>query len=127
MASGDASQQGTRFASGGTDPAGRQAILAANGVPSSLQPGTMENITQAVAEHRGVISSHEVAVLWGPGQSGGHAVAVTGAQYDSNGNLTHVIINDTGQGQGGRAVPASQYAGSLRPGRDANVTNDPIW
>jgi phosphoribosyl-AMP cyclohydrolase len=87
----------------------------------------MQNIAQAVAERRGVITSHDVAVLWGGAQSGGHAVAVTGAKYDADGNLAQVIINDTGQGQGGRSVPAAQFESSLRPGRDANVTDSPVW
>lgn len=121
-----ARREATREASGGTSPEDRRAILAANGVASSLVPNTMENITQAIAEKRGVITSHEIAELWGVGQ-GGHAITVTGAKYDENGNMTHVVINDTGQGKGGREVPSDQYARSLRPGRDANVTDEPIW
>jgi hypothetical protein len=124
---GDADSARRRFDSGGTSPSERQNILANNGVPSTLQPATMANITQAVAEGKGVITSHDVSVLWGPGNSGGHAVVVTGAQYDANGNLINVIINDTGQGICGNVIPAAQFQNSLRPGRDANVTTNPIW
>ncbi|MBZ5729303.1 MAG: hypothetical protein LAP87_30550 [Acidobacteriia bacterium] len=93
MRNGDAESTRNRADSGGTDPGERKNILASNGVPSTLQNGSMANITQAVAEGRGVITSHDVAILWGPGNSGGHAVVVTGAQYDANGNLTNIIYN----------------------------------
>lgn len=124
---GDADSARRRFDSGGTSPDGRRNILASNGVPSTLQDPTMANITQAVAEGRGVITSHDVSVLWGPGNSGGHAVVVIGAQYDANGNLINVIINDTGRGICNNSIPAPQYQNSLRPGREANVTSNPIW
>ncbi|WP_437606059.1 PAAR domain-containing protein [Sorangium sp. So ce834] len=129
MRNGDADQERRRFDSGGTSPAQRQSILARNGVPSTLQPNTMDNITQAVAERRGVITSHDVSVLWGPGNSGGHAVVVTGLEYDQNGNLINVVINDTGRSSGNcqNRVPAAQFRNSLRPGRDINVTTNPIW
>lgn len=127
MRHGDADEERKRFDSGGTHPDSRRNILARNGVPSSLQDGTMDNISQAVAERRGVITSHEVSVLWGPGQSGGHAIVVTGVEYDANGNLLNVIMNDTGLGQCGRKIPAAQFQNSLRPGRPANVTNNPVW
>ena len=127
MRNGDADQERRHFDSGGTSPSERQSILARNGVPSTLQPNTMANITQAIAERRGVITSHDVAVLWGPGNSGGHAVLVTGLQYDQNGNLVNVIINDTGTGNCQNSIPATQFQNSLRSGRDVNVTTNPIW
>ncbi len=127
ISNGDASKKRHRVDSGGTDPDDRQNILANNGVPSTLQDNSMANITQAVAERKGVITSHDVAILWGPGNSGGHAVVVTGAQYDQNGNLINVIINDTGQGICNSVIPAPQFQNSLRSGRDVNVTTNPIW
>lgn len=113
---------------GGTSPQGRQNILTNNGVSSSLQDQNPENIKQAVVEGKGVITSHDAGVLWGdPTVSGGHAVVVTGVKYDSSGNVSHYVINDTGAGQGMREVPATQFENSLRPNRQINVTNDPIW
>ncbi len=116
-------------ANGGTHPAQRQAILASQGVPSSLQPQSMQTIELAVSQGRGVITSHDAGVLWNnPAfNGGGHAVTVTGVEYDQNGNVTNVIINDTGTGQCRQSIPAQQFQNSLRPNRQINVTNNPIW
>jgi hypothetical protein len=128
MNNGDADNERHRADSGGTSPDQRQNILANNGVPSTEQPATMANIQQAVAEKKGVISSHDAGRLWGnPNVSGGHAIVVTGIQYDANGNPVTVFTNDTGLGQCQRGVPAGQFQASLRPGRPLNVTNNPIW
>jgi hypothetical protein len=143
MASGDATQvPGSLFQSGGTDPGGRQNILAANGVPSHLEAGNMGNLQTAVANGDGVIASvwagnmPNWAVSPGPGQpavnpvppgTGGHAILVTGVEYDDNGNPINVYINDTGMGQCGQKIPYNQFQNALRPGRDLNVTNNPIW
>lgn len=124
---GDAERARNRADSGGTYASGRQNILAQHGVGSTLTDGTMANITQAVAEKRGVITSHDVAILWGPGNSGGHAIVVTGVEYDANGNPLNVIVNDTGLGICQNSVPADQFAASLLPGTPANVTTAPIW
>jgi hypothetical protein len=127
MSHGDADDERRRADSGGTSPAERQSILARNGVPSTQQNATMANITQAVAERRGVITSHDVSILWGPGNSGGHAINIVGLQYDAMGNLLNVITSDTGVGQCNRSVPAGQFQRSLRSGRPANVTVNPVW
>lgn len=124
---GDADDERRRVESGGTSPDGRRNILARNGVPSHLEDANMGNISQAVAEGRGVITSHEVATLWANGQSGGHAIVVTGMTYDANGNLVSVTMNDTGLGKCGRTISAAQYQNSLRPGRAANVTDNKVW
>lgn len=127
MQSGHAEQAPTRADSGGTGPTERQAILALGGVDSQLQAATMDSIAQAVAEGRGVITSHEAGILWGTRDRGGHAVTVTGVKFDKNGRPSQVIINDTGTGDGAREVPARRFRRSLRPGRPANVTNDRVW
>lgn len=134
MASGNATQvPGSLFQSGGTDPAGRQAILAANGVPSHLEAGNMGNLQTAVSNGDGVIASVWAGNMpnWAgqgvaPG-TGGHAILVTGVEYDDNGNPTNVYINDTGMGQCGQKIPYNQFQNALRPGRDLNVTDKPIW
>jgi len=127
MGKGWADKMAIRADSGGTSSAGRNSILASEGVPSSLQPQTMANIQGAVAEGRGVITAHNAGKLWGTTQSGGHAVVVTGIEYDSDGNPTRVFINDTGSGQCMNAIPASQFQNSLLPGKKINVTSNPIW
>jgi uncharacterized Zn-binding protein involved in type VI secretion len=114
---------------GGTFPEQRQNILAANGVPSTQQDCNMANITQAVAEGRGVITSHDVSVLWGPNNTGGHAIVVTGIQYDANGNPVNVIVNDTGKNPPNCSVPypVDTYRNSLSTNNPINVTSNPIW
>jgi uncharacterized Zn-binding protein involved in type VI secretion len=127
MKDGDADKERSRGDSGGTSPSGRSNILTNAGVPNSQQPNTMENIQQAVAERKGVITSHDAGKLWGTKDEGGHAILVTGIQYDGFGNPVVVYTNDTGWGTCQKVVQAAAFQASLRPGRDINVTNNPIW
>lgn len=123
-------EQGANNAdTGGTSPAGRQQILTDRGVASNLQPQTMANIEQAVAEGKGVITSHDAGTLWNDPRyaGGGHAIVTTGMKYDKDGKLESVIVNDTGLGQAQMEIPAQQYIDSLRPNRQINVTDNPIW
>jgi uncharacterized Zn-binding protein involved in type VI secretion len=112
---------------GGTGPADREAILSSQGVSSVREPQNMQNIERAVAEGRGVITSHDAGTLWNTSDTGGHAVVVTGVEYDADGNPVNVIINDTGTGQCRQSVPAQRFQNSLRPNREINVTARPIW
>lgn len=129
MDAGDAAREGTRFDSGGTGPDGRENILDSHGVPSHQVSQGMNNIAQNVAEGRGVITSHDAGILWNDARynGGGHAIVPTGLEYDENGELKNVIVNDTGQGQCAQKIPADQFENSLRPGRNVNVTDNPIW
>jgi uncharacterized Zn-binding protein involved in type VI secretion len=127
FASGNADNKPLRKDAGGTSPDQRQQILAQNGVASTQQPNSMDNIMQGVAEKKGVITSHDAGRLWGPPNTGGHALLVTGVEYDANGNPTNVITNDTGKGVCGRVVPIATFTNSLRRGRAVNVTNNPIY
>lgn len=133
IANGDADTAPKAADRGGTSPAQRQSILASNGVPSTLQDPTMQNLAQAVAERRGVITSHDVSTFWPPpGQAGGpytggHAVVVTAVGYDASGNLATVTVNDTGFGICGSTYPVARFQSSLRPGRQMNVTTNPVW
>jgi uncharacterized Zn-binding protein involved in type VI secretion len=114
--------------SGGTSPEDRQAILANNGISSHLEEQNPGNIQQAVVEGKGVITSHDAAILWNDRRvNGGHAVLVSGVKYNSSGKVSHYVINDTGTGQGWREVPAAQFERSLRAKRKINVTDSPIW
>ena len=124
---GDADDDADPDERGGTSPDTRQSLLARHSVSSSLQEPTLENITQAVAETKGVISSQDVSGLWGVNYSGGHAVVTTGVEYNADGTLKSVIINDTGEGRGSRAVLASRYQRSLTTDAPLSVTDDPIW
>ncbi|MEI6539764.1 MAG: PAAR-like domain-containing protein [Planctomycetota bacterium] len=127
MKSGDAEKLAKRIDSGGTSPEARKRILKDHGVSSTLQPQTLRGMEKAVSEGKGVIASVDVAKLWGPPNTGGHAVVVTGVVKDSKGNITEVIINDTGTGECGKHYPAGKFKKALRPGRDMNVTKKPAW
>lgn len=114
---------------GGTSPDDRRSILADRGVNSHLEAQTMENLTQATAERRGVITSNDAGELWNDSRydGGGHAVNVTGVEYDATGRPANIIINDTGTGAAQNSIPADRFERSLRPGRDANVTDGAVW
>ncbi len=114
---------------GATSASSRERILDEHGVPSHRERQDMSNIQQAVAERRGVITSHDAGILWNdPNYNGaGHAVNVTGLEYGSDGHLRNVIINDTGNGHSGDRIPADRFERSLRSGGEANVTDSSIW
>ncbi|MBK8916160.1 MAG: PAAR domain-containing protein [Phycisphaerales bacterium] len=119
------------FANGGTGAAGRQSILAANGVPSNIQATTTTNMGLNAAAGRGMIVNLDAAPLWGGTTPAGslHAVVVTGVVYDDAGNVTDVVINDTGTGQCGQTVPIATFnaATAAHPNTQLNVTNAQIW
>lgn len=114
---------------GGTSPATRKSIMGSEGVNSTMEPQGINTVQQGVAEGKGVITSHDAGILWNNPQynGGGHAVLVTGVEYDANGQLATVFINDTGTGNGTEPIPAQQFVNSLKPTRDVNVTTEPIW
>jgi uncharacterized Zn-binding protein involved in type VI secretion len=118
------------FANGGTNAAGRQQILANSGVASTVQSSNLNNLGLAMSRGQGTIANLDAAPLWGgttpPGSL--HAVTVTGVQYDDAGNVTNVIINDTGTGQCGQVVPVATWNAAVgaHPSPALNVTNTPI-
>jgi uncharacterized Zn-binding protein involved in type VI secretion len=133
MAAGNATQiPGNLYASGGTTAAQRVSVLGANGVPAATVPATMQNLEVAVSEGRGVISAVDAGVLWPAGTAplgSGHAILVTGVEYDDAGNIKNVIINDTGMGTCAQPVPVATFQSALtaRGGVPHVVTNNPIW
>jgi uncharacterized Zn-binding protein involved in type VI secretion len=119
------------FANGGTNPAGRQSILANSGVASSVQASNASNLGLAMSRGQGTIASLDAANLWGgttpPGSL--HAVTVTGVEYDDAGNVKNVIINDTGTGNCGQVVPIATWNAAVgaHPSPALNVTTNPIF
>jgi uncharacterized Zn-binding protein involved in type VI secretion len=128
----------------------RQALLMDYGIPSTVEPNTLNNIGQALSNGQGVTADVDASVLWkgvitdeqlqrvSPGSA--HEVTVTGLEYDDNGNVTNVIINDTGTGQCSRYVPVGQWNKAIRGltdkidtetgqhyGAFINVTNNKIF
>ncbi len=116
---------------GATNPIGRESLLDAYGVPSKRETPTPAAIGDALSGGKGVITPHDAGKLWNNEDPGTHAVLVTSARYDANGNIESYFINDTGQGQCWQAVPARQFEGSLRHNEHGavsmNVTEGRIW
>jgi hypothetical protein len=120
--------------SGGTNPRTIAGILKMNGVGASVENTTEESLRRAILDKKGIIASVDVSELWnrlGLNQSGGHAVTITDGDFDKDGKLTSVLINDTGVGQQLR-IPISDFMKASD--RNLNVwagklivTNDPIW
>ena len=104
------------------------------GVDSTLVDSpTKEDIAKAIKEKKGIVIGADAGVLWNDPQylGGGHTVMVTNGDFDKNGNLTDVYINDTGTGEQGKKVPIDDFmkANKPSPGHDGRmvVTKDPIW
>lgn len=110
---------GNLYASGGTIPETRAQILRNNGVPAHLEPRTMQNLETAVSSGRGNIVVVDSQTLWSngvtPPSTGDHVVQVIGVEYDENGNVKNVIINDTGTGNCHQVVPANVWNQATGP------------
>ncbi len=124
---------------GGSNGTKGKQLLEDFGVPAerlpTQGPATLATVKQAITERRGAIAfvdPHEISPNLYP--SSCHAIVVTGVELDEHGNVTAVFINDTGAGECGKRVPASQFAAALRnlPSEKANggaqllVTKGPI-
>lgn len=129
MDHGDATRKWKRADSGGTQDSSWPNIAGRHGVGMHKQDQNLQNLGQAVGEGKGVVTAHDVAVLWGPTNSGGHAVTVTGMEFDANGNPKTVIYNDTGVASGncGRTLDAATFGKSNLSGFQMAVTDNPIF
>jgi hypothetical protein len=118
-----------RYDAGGAYQGQTVDTLREHGVESTQERQSMETISQAVAEGRGVITAHTAATLWDDrAEQGSHAVNVTGMVYDSSGKLVSVVTLDTGTGNCATVVPAGRYEKSLLywPSH-AVITKKAIW
>jgi hypothetical protein len=92
---------GTGITGSGTtaSPSEQVTVLQTFGVLAHQESASLANLAQAVAERRGVMASLDAAFIWVGNTPVGsfHTVLVTGVQYDRNGNLIFVFVNDTGQ------------------------------
>lgn len=118
--------------SGGTSPMQRQAILAKHGVESEVERTTKDNLAKAIRDNKGIVVNVDAGVLWDDPQAlgGGHAIAVYDGDFDENGNLTHVYVNDTGAGQQGRKMTIDDFmdaANAKKGGSSMNLTKKPVW
>ena len=129
---------------GGTNPYTRQAILNDYGVPSTVEDNNLDNISTALSNGQGVTADVDSGILWGdttkPSNTFDHEVTVTGIEYDDNGQISNVIINDTGTGQCSQHVPIDLWNKATkdvpipgtnpvqyRKGAKINVTDSPIF
>jgi uncharacterized Zn-binding protein involved in type VI secretion len=131
IAAGYALNSTNRGNKGATSTWHRQQLLNLYGVSSStINSPTKEDIAKAINQKKVMIATAEVAVLWAPTtQTGSHAVMVYDGDYDENGNLTSVYINDTGAGQQGRNVPINTFmqANQADPAQSLNVIDNPVY
>jgi len=119
---------------GATGYTGIWTILDHYNISSVTQPNNLNNIKKALASGKGVIAHVDSGVLWNNISDGkGHAVLVTGLEYDNNGKVTDVIVNDTGAGECSQKVPLNTWNKAVnafgKPGNPAllNVTNQSIF
>jgi hypothetical protein len=120
------------FGRGGTGPVGRQNILLKSGdIKSRIDPTTPKNLADAIKANKGIVVNVDAGVLWDKSDDigQGHAIVVYDGDFDDDGNLTHVYINDTGSNQQGRRMTINEFmaAADLRNPSSMNVTEDPIW
>ena len=117
--------------SGGSNAAQRKCVMAQYGVASSVQDASVEAVEKALREGKGVVMSGDMEVLWAnlglPEQSGRHAVVLTHADFDENGELVAVYVNDTGVNQRYQ-LSRDELEDALDSGSgQLNVTDEPIW
>lgn len=138
------------FAEGGTTAPQQAALLTQSGAPSSqITPLVGNNGVQLsqyelpLSQGRAIIAHGDVSGF--PASQGygvqpgmrGHAVTVTGMDYDDSGNITNVHFNDTNS-MCGQTLTATQFsnflntfanraqAGGFTPPNSV-VTNNPVW
>ena len=124
-----------RFEDGATNYTGVQAILENFNITSTVQPNNLNNISKALASRKGVVAVVDSKVLWtgkiNNPPNPDHAVLVTGLEYDDNGKITDVIINDTGTGECSQKVPVDTWNKAARTTQNKpallNVTDKPIF
>jgi hypothetical protein len=120
--------------SGGTYPKQRQRILAKHSVSSGIKNTTSDDLAKAIRDNKGIMVDVDPGVLWDDPQAlgGGHIIVVYDGDFDENGKLTHVYVNDTGarqQGQG-RKMTIDDFmdaANARKGGSVMNVTTKPVW
>lgn len=113
---------------GGTSYEGRQTLLEAFGISSSLLPQSIMTIEQAVTSGKGVIISVDAGMLWKDDRyrNGLHAVTVTSVDYAADGSIENFHICDSGYGSGNMVVSAAHLQKALAANRKMNVTHQTI-
>ena len=105
-------------------------ILGRHGVEAEERPQSVEGIAADVQAGRGVIAGVWGDKLWGgpqQGDTGPHAVVVTGVEYDADGKPAVFILQDSGSGTCSFRVPADQFDHMLIKQNPAVVTKERVW
>jgi uncharacterized Zn-binding protein involved in type VI secretion len=118
------------WALGATSAPGRVKLLEDQGVAAQTEPGSPENIQQAVAEKRGVTASVHPYWYW-PAWTrvqpdAAHEIQITGVEFDENGNVKAYIVTDSGLGECRLRIPAADFGYAQIPGAPITVTKHPI-
>jgi hypothetical protein len=112
---------------GNTNPWKIQKILNYFGLKNEIKDATLENISVAVTEGRGVIIGVDAGEFWNDNRySGcGHAITVTSVQKDAAGNVTGFFVCDSGTqaGDNARFCLAETLGKSLLAGSPIVVTS----
>ena len=100
--------------SGGSSPQEQARLLTDFGVPAHVETGeSLEDLAGHVESGRGTIVGVNVGVLWNDADAyengeANHAVTVTGVARDPlTGQIQGFYINDSGNGESGKFVPAA--------------------
>lgn len=100
-------------------------------IDTTIEKPAIDTILSAVAEGKGVVSTHNAGILNGSFGWEDHAVSVIAVEYDAKGNPKTVFINDTGRLGCGAPVPFKKFKDSLRTLDHGiygvNITKDPVW
>ncbi|HEX8427680.1 type VI secretion system tube protein TssD [Hymenobacter sp.] len=99
-----------------------------------------KKLTEALKENKGVIAAVDSGQLWHNSPTGdGHAVLITTGLFDEEGQLTHVLLNDTAvaniEHQQNRRLSTTEILSAFTEFRDLAgrnnssliITNAPIW
>src|SRR5262249_30744666 len=124
-----ARQAAARGDSGGSSARQTAKILSDCKVRNTRQPYSLEGLIKNAQEGKGQIVGVDGKTLQTgePPHGDDHAVTVTGVRYDENGNVDAIIINNTGAGTCGQAVPLNRWEAATAHSGDMNVTESPIF
>jgi uncharacterized Zn-binding protein involved in type VI secretion len=121
------------FERGSTSASDREDLLRTYRVDSHVVHNpSKEDLAEALKDNRGVIANVDAGELWNDEayRGGGHAVLVSEGDFNEQGELTHVYINDTGTGQQGQRIAIDEMMSAMQAregGYEINVTDAPIW
>jgi hypothetical protein len=115
---------------GGTTDENRSEILAKIGIPNEITTAiSLEELAKYIENNQSAIAAVNAGLLWNDANYLGngfanHAIVVTGvARNPQSGDVLGFFINDSGTGEAGKFIPASQFKSAwLNRGGRLNLT-----